>query len=103
MVLLGGCCVTIFPLSISLISRHFPNEQVGAAVGSYESAMGVGATIGLIFAGTVAAISNIRLSFVSASFIGILMMIIVQQEGAFRELEYRVSESRLSSLVIIEF
>ena len=72
-------------MSISLISRHFPKEQVGAAVGSYESAMGVGATIGPIFAGTVADISNVGLSFVSASFIAILMMIIAATGRTYSE------------------
>lgn len=74
--LLGGCFAIIFPLSISLISRHFPNEQAGVAVGSYESAYGIGSAIGPILAGAVAAWSDVRFSFVSASVFAILMVIL---------------------------
>lgn len=43
---LGGCFGVIFPLSIGLISRHFQDEQAGAAVGSYETVVGIGNAIG---------------------------------------------------------
>jgi MFS family permease len=74
--LLGGSFGVIFPLTIGLISRHFPDEQNGAAVGSYESAYGIGAAIGPTLAGSVAALSDVRFSFVTASLFAILMMII---------------------------
>ena len=63
-------------MTIGLISRHFPDEQNGAAVGSYESVYGVGAAIGPTLAGSVAALSDVRFSFVAASLFAILMMII---------------------------
>ena len=75
-VILGGCFAIVFPLSISLISRHFPDEQAGAAVGSYETVNGIGNAIGPILAGVVAAVSNVKWSFISASFFAILMLIV---------------------------
>jgi MFS family permease len=74
--IMGGCFAIVFPLSIGLISRHFLDEQAGTAVGSYESVIGIGNAIGPALAGVVAAVSNIQLSFVSASFFAILMAII---------------------------
>jgi len=74
--LLGGSFAVMFPLTIGLISRHFPDEQSGAAVGSYESVYGIGAAIGPTFAGSVAALSDVRFSFVAASSFAILMMVI---------------------------
>lgn len=74
--ILGGCFGVIFPLSIGLISRHFPDEQAGAAVGSYEAVVGIGNVIGPVFAGVVADVSNVQLSFISVSCFAILMMTI---------------------------
>jgi len=74
--LLGGSFAVMFPLTIGLISRHFPDEQSGAAVGSYESVYGIGAAIGPTLAGSVAALSDVRFSFVAASSFAILMMAI---------------------------
>jgi MFS family permease len=74
--IMGGCFAIIFTLSISLISRHFPDEQAGAAVGSYESVYGIGTAIGPVLAGVVAAVSNVKWSFIAASFFAILMLII---------------------------
>ncbi len=74
--LLGGSFAVIFPLTIDLISRHFPDEQSGAAVGSYESVYGIGAAIGPTLAGSAAAMLDVRFSFVMASCFAILMMII---------------------------
>ena len=74
--LLGGSFAVIFPLTIDLISRYFPSEQNGAAVGSYESVYGVGAAIGPILAGSVAALLDVRFSFVMASLFALLMMVI---------------------------
>jgi MFS family permease len=76
-VLLGASFAVIFPLTIGLISRHFRDEQVGAAVGSYESVYGIGSAVGPTLAGTVAVLSDVRFSFVTASLFAILMMIIV--------------------------
>jgi MFS family permease len=74
--IMGGCFAIIFPLTIGLISRHFRDEQAGAAVGSYETVLGIGNAIGPIYAGTVAAISNVQLSFMTVSLFTILMVII---------------------------
>jgi MFS family permease len=76
MVLLGGCFAIFFPVTMGLISRHFPDESVGAAVGSYESIYGFGTAIGPILAGAVA-ISDVRLSFIIATLSAILMVITV--------------------------
>jgi MFS family permease len=71
--MLGGSFAVIYPLSIGLISRHFPDAQAGAAVGSYESVYGVGAAIGPLMAGGLAAFSDPRLSFMIVSLFALLM------------------------------
>lgn len=73
LIVLGMCFAVVFPLSINLISRHFPTERTGIAVGSYESVYGIGSVIGPVLGGTVAVISGIKVSFVLASFFAILM------------------------------
>ncbi len=73
-ILVGGSFGVIFPLTISLISRHFPNERLGVAVGSYETVFGVGFTVGPVLAGVIASLSNISLSFLLMSFFGFLMV-----------------------------
>jgi MFS family permease len=82
--LMGGCFALLFPLSIGLISRHFSESQLGAAVGFYESTYGVGAVIGPILAGTLATILDVRLGFVSAAFAGVLMMIIAARAKTYK-------------------
>jgi MFS family permease len=82
-VILGGCFAIIFPLSISLISRHFPDAQAGAAVGSYESVYGIGSVIGPVLAGTLATLSGPSFSFMSASFFAILMILISAKAKAY--------------------
>jgi len=83
--LMGGCFALLFPLSIGLISRHFSESQLGAAVGFYESTYGVGAVIGPILAGTLATILDVRLSFISAAFAGVLMMIIAARSKIYKD------------------
>lgn len=73
--MLGGCFAVIYPLSIGLISRHFPDTQAGTAVGSYESVYGIGSAIGPLMAGGLAAFSDARLSFISVSLFAILMTV----------------------------
>lgn len=73
--MLGGCFAVIYPLSIGLISRHFPDTQAGVAVGSYESVYGIGSAIGPLIAGGLAAFSDARLSFISVSLFAILMTV----------------------------
>ena len=77
LIFMGGCFGVIFPLAINLISRHFPNERVGFAVGSYETAFGVGFAVGPLLAGTVAAIANPSLTFLVISFCGVMMSVFV--------------------------
>jgi MFS family permease len=72
--MLGGCFAVIYPLSIGLISRHFPDAQVGVAVGSYESIYGVGSVIGPLMAGGLAAFSDPRVSFITVALFAVLMM-----------------------------
>jgi MFS family permease len=76
---LGASFAIIFPISISVISRNFPPERAGAAIGSYESVYGVGAAIGPIFAGAVATMSTVRESFLVIMLFGFLMAAIAQR------------------------
>jgi DHA1 family tetracycline resistance protein-like MFS transporter len=73
MLVLGASFAIIFPISISLISRKFPQERAGAAIGSYESVYGVGAALGPVFAGAIATISTVRESFLVVMLFGFLM------------------------------
>jgi MFS family permease len=84
-VLLGASFAVIFPLTIGLISRHFRDEQVGAAVGSYESVYGIGSALGPTLAGIIAVLSDARFSFVTASLFAILMTIIVAAGKTYSE------------------
>lgn len=72
-IVIGASFAIIFPISINLISRNFPPERAGAAVGSYESIYGVGTAIGPIFVGAVATISTVRDSFLVVTLFGFLM------------------------------
>jgi len=76
-ILLGGSFGVIFPITIALISRHFPNERLGVAVGSYEGVFGIGFTAGPVLAGITASISNVSLSFQLMSLFGFLMIPLV--------------------------
>ena len=73
LIVLGICFAIVFPFSINLLSRYFPTERTGIAVGSYESVYGIGSVVGPLLGGTVAAIAGIRFSFALASFFAILM------------------------------
>jgi len=72
-IILGMSFAVIFPISITLISRSFTSERMGIAIGSYESVYGLGAAIGPVFAGTIAAISTVRESFLAVALLGLLM------------------------------
>jgi DHA1 family tetracycline resistance protein-like MFS transporter len=72
-VLLGGCFAIIFPFTLNLVSLHFSETQAGAAIGSYESVLGIGMAIGPILAGTLAAFSSVKLSFVGAALFTVAM------------------------------
>jgi MFS family permease len=76
-ILIGGCSGVIFPITIGLISRHFPEEKLGAAVGSYETAAGIGQAVGPLLAGIVASLTSAEFSFLSTALFGLLMAIFV--------------------------
>jgi DHA1 family multidrug resistance protein-like MFS transporter len=74
MVLLGGSFAAIGPLMINIISRYFPKDKLGVAVGSYETVFGVGAVIGPLLAGTIASLASVQVSFFLVSTLGLLMV-----------------------------
>jgi DHA1 family multidrug resistance protein-like MFS transporter len=77
LILIGGCFGLIFPITISLISRHFLRDNLGLAVGSYETFMGIGLTVGPIFVGIVATEWNISTALLVTSIFGLLMFAFV--------------------------
>jgi DHA1 family multidrug resistance protein-like MFS transporter len=77
MIMIGGCFGVIFPITISLISRHFPQERLGAAVGSYEAMFAVGFTVGPLFGGAIAAV-NVSLAFFATSFFALAMLFFIR-------------------------
>jgi len=83
-IIFGGCFAIGFALSIGLVSRHFLDEQAGAAVGSFEAVDGVGNAIGPVFVGVVAAVSTVQLGFVSASFFAFAMVVVAATGKTYR-------------------
>lgn len=73
MMLIGGGVGVVFPITISLISRHFPVEKMGIAIGSYETAVNWGETVGPYLAGFLASVTSIGSSFLIMSVFGVLM------------------------------
>jgi MFS family permease len=71
--LIGGCSGMVFPITISLISRHFPDEKLGAAVGSYETSVSIGQAVGPFLAGTIASLANVQFSLLLMAIFGLLM------------------------------
>jgi MFS family permease len=71
--LIGGGTGVIFPITISLISRQFPEDSAGAGIGSYETSMNIGQTGGPYLAGVLASLTSIRYSFLAMSIFGGLM------------------------------
>ena len=72
-ILFGGCSGMVFPITISLISRHFPDEKLGAAVGSYETSVSIGQAVGPFLAGTIASLANAQFSLLLMAIFGLLM------------------------------
>jgi MFS family permease len=72
-ILIGVGAGVIFPITISLISRQFPEESVGAGMGSYETSNNIGQTGGPYLAGVLASLTSIRYSFLIMSILGGLM------------------------------
>ncbi|MGD0176051.1 MAG: MFS transporter [Candidatus Bathyarchaeia archaeon] len=77
LVLMGCCSGAMFPLMINLISRHFPAEKLGVAVGSYEAVFGLGSVMGPILAGSLASFGSARWAFVLFSLFGAVMFLFV--------------------------
>jgi MFS family permease len=75
--LIGGCSGVIFPITIGLISRHFPDRRLGAGVGSYETAISIGQAVGPFLAGIVASLTNVGFSFLLMALFGVLMAIFI--------------------------
>jgi MFS family permease len=73
--LIGAGTGYVFPIIITLIARHFPDEQIGAAVGSFETSTNIGETICPYLAGVLAAVTNIESSFLMMSIFGVLMAV----------------------------
>jgi MFS family permease len=71
--LIGGGAGVVFPIMISLISRQFPEDSSGAAVGSYETSFSMGETGGPYLAGVLASLTSIRYSFLIFSILGVIM------------------------------
>ena len=77
MVGVGACFGVLFPVVISFISRHFPNEKVGVATGSYEAVFGLGSAVGPILAGILAQLTSIRWAFALMSLFAAIMFMVV--------------------------
>jgi MFS family permease len=75
--LIGGGVGVVFPITINLISRQFPDEKRGAAMGSYETAVNTGETIGPYVAGVLASLMNITSSLMSMSVFVLLMILFI--------------------------
>ena len=71
--LLGGGIGVVFPVTIDLISRNFPNERASMAVASYETVINIGGTMGPYFFGMLTVITTIGRSFLLMSIFGIFM------------------------------
>jgi predicted MFS family arabinose efflux permease len=76
-VMVGGAFGAIFPISISVISRHFPSDRMGAAMGSYETTLGIGFAIGPLLAGVVASLTNLTTTFTVTAIFGIFALVSV--------------------------
>jgi MFS family permease len=75
--LIGVGVGVVFPITINLISRQFPDEKRGAAMGSYETAVNTGETLGPYVAGVLASSMNITASLMSMSVFALLMILFI--------------------------
>jgi MFS family permease len=75
LIMMGAAIGVIFPITISLISRHFPNDRTGVAIGSYEATFGVGFALGPLLAGLVAALTGIFTTFLMTACFGVMMVV----------------------------
>ena len=63
----------VFPVTINIVSRNFPDEQTSTAVPSHETAINIGGTVGPYIFGTLTIITTIGRSFLLMRIFGILM------------------------------
>jgi MFS family permease len=75
LIMMGAAIGVIFPTTISLISRHFPNDRTGVAIGSYEATFGIGFAVGPLLAGLVAALAGIFTTFLMTACFGVMMVV----------------------------
>ena len=71
--LIGGGVGVVFPVTIDIVSRNFPNEQASTAVASYETVINIGGTVGPYIFGMLTVITTLGKSFLLMSTFGILM------------------------------
>jgi len=75
MMLIGGSVGVVFPIANSLISHQFPDQKRGAAMGSYETAVNTGETIGPYVAGVLASLVTITSGLMLMSIFPALMIL----------------------------
>jgi MFS family permease len=75
MMLIGGGVGVVFPVSTNLVSRQFPDEKRGTAMGSYETAVNTGETLGPYVAGVLASLTSITSSLMLMSVFALLMIL----------------------------
>jgi MFS family permease len=73
MMMIGGGVGVVFPVTIDIVSRNFPNERATTAVASYETAINIGGTVGPYIFGMLTVITTIARSFLLMSIFGIFM------------------------------
>ena len=73
MMLIGGGVGVVFPVTIDIVSRNFPDERATTAVASYETAINIGGTVGPYIFGMLTVITTIGRSFLLMSIFGIFM------------------------------
>jgi MFS family permease len=88
-IMIGGAFGAIFPISISLISRHFPPDRIGAAMGSYETTLGIGFAVGPLLAGLVAVLSNLTMTFLVTALFGIIALVFLSSGSTYIQNESR--------------
>jgi MFS family permease len=71
--LIGGGVGVVFPITIDIVSRNFPDERAGMAVASYETVINMGGTIGPYIFGMLTVVTTIGTSFLLMSVFGIFM------------------------------
>jgi len=71
--LIGGGVGVVFPVTIDIISRNFPDERAGMGIASYETVANMGATVGPYIFGMLTVITTIERSFLLMSIFGIFM------------------------------